>query len=210
MADPGAGSSNALGRVVNTLEEGIIALLFAAMTIVTFAQVVARYVFNSGMVWALELTTYLFAWLVLFGMSYGVKVSAHLGVDAFVRLFGPGPRRIFGLLAVAAGLIYGAILLVGSWEYVGKLYKIGIESEDLPIPQWVPMAILPIGVGLLMLRLGQVGLRIWTGQSDGLLLGDEAADAMKEHLDDLAEGTAVVGGPQQGPTPRRPAPKRTP
>jgi C4-dicarboxylate transporter DctQ subunit len=210
MADPGAGSSNALGRVVNTLEEGIIALLFAAMTIVTFAQVVARYVFNSGMVWALELTTYLFAWLVLFGMSYGVKVSAHLGVDAFVRLFGPGPRRIFGLLAVAAGLIYGAILLVGSWEYVGKLYKIGIESEDLPIPQWVPMAILPIGVGLLMLRLGQVGLRIWTGQSDGLLLGDEAADAMKEHLDDLAEGAAVVGGPQQGPTPRGPAPKRTP
>jgi C4-dicarboxylate transporter DctQ subunit len=210
MADPGAGSSNALGRVVNTLEEGIIALLFAAMTIVTFAQVVARYVFNSGMVWALELTTYLFAWLVLFGMSYGVKVSAHLGVDAFVRLFGPGPRRIFGLLAVAAGLIYGAILLIGSWEYVGKLYKIGIESEDLPIPQWVPMAILPIGVGLLMLRLGQVGLRIWTGQSDGLLLGDEAADAMKEHLDDLAEGAAVVGGPQQGPTPRGPAPKRTP
>ncbi len=210
MVEPGAGRTSPLGRAVNALEEGIIALLFAAMTIVTFAQVVARYVFNSGMVWALELTTYLFAWLVLFGMSYGVKVSAHLGVDAFVKLFGPGPRRIFGLLAVAAGLIYGGILLVGSWEYVGKLYKIGIESEDLPIPQWVPMAILPVGVALLMFRLGQVGGRIWTRRQDGLLLGDEAADAMKEHLDDLAEGTAVVGGPQPSPAPRGPARKRSP
>jgi C4-dicarboxylate transporter, DctQ subunit len=210
MVEPGAGRTSPLGRAVNALEEGIIALLFAAMTIVTFAQVVARYVFNSGMVWALELTTYLFAWLVLFGMSYGVKVSAHLGVDAFVKLFGPGPRRIFGLLAVAAGLIYGGILLVGSWEYVGKLYKIGIESEDLPIPQWLPMAILPVGVALLMFRLGQVGGRIWTRRQDGLLLGDEAADAMKEHLDDLAEGTAVVGGPQPSPTPRGPARKRSP
>ena len=56
-------------------------------------------------VWALELTVYLFAWLVLFGMSYGVKVHAHLGVDAFVRLFGDGTRRVLGLGAV--GVVHG-------------------------------------------------------------------------------------------------------
>jgi TRAP-type C4-dicarboxylate transport system permease small subunit len=59
-----------LGRIVSRLEEGAIALLLAAMALVTFSQVVARYVFNTGAVWALELTQYLFAWLVLFGMSY--------------------------------------------------------------------------------------------------------------------------------------------
>ena len=125
------------------------------MTLVTFSQVVARYVFNTGVVWALELTVYLFAWLVLFGMSYGVKVHAHLGIDAFVKLFSSRAQRVFGLLAVAAGLIYGAILLIGSWQYVWKLFQIGIESEDLPIPQWVPMAILPIGLALLLFRLAR-------------------------------------------------------
>jgi C4-dicarboxylate transporter DctQ subunit len=178
-----------LGRFVNALEEGVIALLFAAMTLVTFSQVVARYVFNSGVVWALELTQYLFAWLVLFGMSYGVKVHAHLGVDAFVRLFAEGTRRIMGLIAVAAGLIYAVILFVGSWQYVGKLYKIGISSEDLPIPQWVPMVILPIGMALLFLRLAQIGWRIWTRRESGLLLGDEAADSLRQHLDSMAETT---------------------
>ena len=136
---------SSLGRAVNAFEEGAIAFLFAAMTLVTFSQVVARYVFNTGVVWALELTVYLFAWLVLFGMSYGIKVHAHLGIDALVKQFPSRAQRVFGLLAVAAGLIYGAILLVGSWLYVWKLFRIGIESEDLPIPQWVPMAILPVG-----------------------------------------------------------------
>lgn len=183
MAGPAGGRNQTLGRFVNAIEEGVIALLFAAMTIVTFVQVVLRYGFNTGFVWALELTTYLFAWLVLFGMSYGVKVGAHLGVDAFVKLFAAPTRRIFGLLAVAAGLTYGAILLLGSWEYVSKLYRIGIESEDLPIPQWVPMAILPVGVTLLLIRLGQAAWRIWQGQQEGLLLSDEASHAIEEHLE---------------------------
>lgn len=182
-----------VSRMVNAFEEGFIALLFAAMTLVTFSQVVARYVFNSGAVWALELTVYLFAWLVLFGMSYGVKVHAHLGVDAFAKLF-PGPvQRTLALTAVAAGLIYGTILLIGSWDYVSKLYKIGIESEDLPIPQWVPMAILPIGVALLMYRFLEIGVRIWRGEQTSLL-GDEAMQTIEEVLghgqtDALAEGT---------------------
>jgi C4-dicarboxylate transporter, DctQ subunit len=187
-----------VGRVVNALEEGMIALLFAAMTLVTFVQVVLRYGLNTGFVWALELTTYLFAWLVLFGMSYGVKVGAHLGVDAFVKLFGPGPRRVFGLLAVAAGLTYGTILLIGSWDYVSKLFLIGIESEDLPIPQWVPMAILPVGVALLVFRLAQVGWRILLGRQDGLLLSDEAQHTIEEHLEKL-------GGKDTDPVPQTPS-----
>ena len=176
-----------LGTMIDRLEEGVIALLFAAMTLVTFTQVVARYGFNSGAVWALELTTYLFAWMVLFGISYGVKKNAHLGVDAVVSLFGPKGRKILGLIAVAASLAYAAILLYGGYEYVAKLFKIGIEAEDLPIPRWIPMVILPIGMGLLFFRFTQVAWRILSNQQDGLVLGNEAADAMKEYLDRAAE-----------------------
>jgi C4-dicarboxylate transporter DctQ subunit len=186
-----------LGRLVNAIEEVFIALLFAAMTLVTFSQVVARYVFNTGVVWALELTVYLFAWLVLFGMSYGVKVHAHLGVDAFVKLFASRTQRVFGLLVVAAGLVYGAILLIGSWQYVWKLFKIGIEAEDLPIPQWVPMAILPIGVALLMFRLTEVGVRIWRGEQQ-TLLADEAQHTIEDFLAHVDQRDQVPVPPQAG------------
>jgi C4-dicarboxylate transporter DctQ subunit len=192
---------SSIGHAVNALEEGIIALLFAAMTVVTFSQVVARYVFNTGAVWAVELTVYLFAWLVLFGMSYGVKVHAHLGIDAFVKLFSSRAQRILGLLAVAAGLIYGGILLIGSWQYVWKLFQIGIESEDLPIPQWVPMAILPIGVALLLFRLAQAGVRIWRGEQRSLL-ADEAQHTIADLLG-RDDREAVTPGTPAGSGERR-------
>ena len=61
-----------LGRIVNEIEETIIALLLAGMTIITFINVVLRYGYNTGLIWGLEAVTFLFAWLVLFGVSYAV------------------------------------------------------------------------------------------------------------------------------------------
>jgi C4-dicarboxylate transporter DctQ subunit len=168
-----------LGRIVNRLEEGVIALLLATMVLVTFSQVVARYAFNTGAVWALELTQYLFAWLVLFGMSYGVKVGSHIGVDAFVKKMSPAAQRVVGIAAVVLCMCYGAIVFVGGWNLVEFTYILDIESEDLPIPQWVPYLILPVGFGLLFLRLAQAAYAIVSGRQRGFQLADEAAQAIQ-------------------------------
>ena len=65
-------------RWFDKLEESLLALLMAAMTLVTFVQVVARYVFNYSFVWAMEFTGVLFAWLIFVGMSYGVLSLIHI------------------------------------------------------------------------------------------------------------------------------------
>ena len=70
---------SAFGRFINTLEETAIAVLLGLMTLVTFINVVLRYVFGDSLIWGLEVTLILFAWLVLFGISYGFKITAHLG-----------------------------------------------------------------------------------------------------------------------------------
>ena len=81
-----------LGHIVNEIEETIIAVILGLMTIITFTNVVLRYGFNTGLSWGLEVTAFLFAWLVLIGMSYAVKITAHLGVDAALNLLGPKAR----------------------------------------------------------------------------------------------------------------------
>jgi C4-dicarboxylate transporter, DctQ subunit len=178
-----------LSRFVHHAEEGILAFLLGVMTLVTFSQVVARYVFNTGAVWALELTTYLFAWLVLFGVSYGIRVGAHIGIDALVKLFSPGNQRLAGLIAAGLCMLYVVIMLVGSWNYVGTLYTLGIPSEDLPIPLWLPFVILPIGFALAFIRLAQVALRIWRGEQLNFL-GDEAEEALR-HLDERSDDEKI-------------------
>ncbi len=106
-----------LGRFINELEETAIAVLLGLMTLVTFVNVVLRYGFNTSLIWGLEVTLILFAWLVLFGISYGFKVTAHLGVDALTNLFPPAGRRVFALVSAVLCLAYAILLLKGAWDY---------------------------------------------------------------------------------------------
>ena len=87
---------------LDRIEETIIAILLGFMTLLTFANVLARYLFNSNIFFALELTVFMFAWLVLLGASYAVKKNAHLGVDAVVNMARPSARRVMGLLSALA------------------------------------------------------------------------------------------------------------
>ena len=164
------------------LEEGLIALLMALMTILTFAQVVARYVFNYSFVWTLELVTVLFAWLIFIGMSYGVRVGAHIGVDALVKVLGPRTARVTAGIAAALCLVYALIIAVGGWIYVEKMFSIGIEMQDLPIPQWVPRTIMPLGFALLAWRFAAVLWDVIRNRQTHLL-GDETEDALKLRQD---------------------------
>jgi len=99
------------------IEETIIAALLGLMTVVTFANVVARYLFNSNILWALELTVFMFGWLVLLGASYAVKKHAHLGVDAIVNMVSPPVRRVMGLFSVLCCLVFSLLLLKGAYDY---------------------------------------------------------------------------------------------
>lgn len=106
-----------LAGFVDQFEETVIAVLLGLMTAVTFANVIARFVFNSNILWALELTVFMFAWLVLLGASYAVKKHAHLGVDAIVNLLGPAGRRVLGLMSALACLVFSLLLLKGAYDY---------------------------------------------------------------------------------------------
>ena len=165
------------------LEEGLIAFLLAFMTSITFVQVVARYVFNYSFVWALELVTYLFGFLIFLGMSYGVRVGTHIGVDALVKALRPAAARVAGGAAALLCLVYAVIVFFGAWKYIGKMYEIGIMAEDLPIPQWVPRLSLLIGFGLLILRFAEALFRIVTGRETHMQIADEAVDALKHRED---------------------------
>ena len=108
-----SGAKSGPAGLVDHIEETLIALLLGLMTAVTFANVIARFFFNSNILWALELTVFMFGWLVLLGASYAVKKHAHLGVDAILNMLAPAPRRILALIAVACCLVFSLLMLKG-------------------------------------------------------------------------------------------------
>ncbi len=174
--------------LIKGAEEGVISLLLVVTTLLVFVEVVLRYVFNTGVSWIQETTLLLAGWMVLFGMSYGVKVGSHIGVDAFVRLLKPGARRIVTLLAIALCLLYCGLFISGAWTYISKLYKIGIEMQDIPLPKWAAFSVLLLGFVMLVVRFAELGLAVAKGTVDGFSLADEAKEALELQKKNEAEG----------------------
>lgn len=184
--------------VFDTIEENLIALTLGLMTLITFANVVARYGFNSNILWALEATVFLFAWLVLLGMSYGVKHTLHIGVDIATKAAPPAVRRPLAVIAVLCCLAFSVLLMIGAWNYwtpfIGK--RAFLETQDVPmpdtlqflsdwlnegeryenLPRFIPYFALPLGCGLLLLRYVQLTWRVMRGEVDSLVVSHEAED----------------------------------
>ena len=132
------------GRVVNEIEETLIAVILGLMALITFANVIARYVFNANILWALETTVFLFAWLVLIGASYCVKTRAHLGVDVVLNAVSPGLRRILAIIAVAACLAFSVLLLIGSWNYWAPFAALPMLDGTLKDQAWYEVNDIPM------------------------------------------------------------------
>jgi len=136
------------------LEEAFMSVALTFMTLLTFAQVVLRYGFGTGFVWSLEATTYAAAWLVLIGMSYGVRTRAHIAVDLLTSRLAPPLARAVAVVALACGLAYCALMIYGSSQFVARLMALGNDARDIP-PRWVLTGIMPIAFVLFALRLVQ-------------------------------------------------------
>jgi len=168
-------------KVLDRFEEWAMVSMLALMTGITFLQVVLRYVFGDGFTWALEFSMICFAFMIFLGISYGVRVGAHIGVDALVKSLKGPLQRWVGVLAVLLSLVYVTMILLGSSEYVSKMKMVGIEFDDLPIEKWQVLIVMPIGYSLIAFRFLQVLWRLLSGKDQGLHLADEAAEALAAH-----------------------------
>ncbi len=144
-------------EVINRLEEWLMAALLAFMTVLTFIQVVMRYVFNTGWVWSLEATTYSFAALVLIGMSYGVRTRTHIATDLLTRKLSEPLRRRVAIVAIVACIAYALLMLYGSVIFVDRLMTLGNAARDIAAPKWLLTATMPLGFALLTYRFLEAG-----------------------------------------------------
>ena len=119
---------------IDRFEEMLISGILGMMALITFANVVARYGFNNNILWALELTVFLFAWLVLLGASYAVRKGSHLGVDIIINILAPEARRVLGLVAVVICVAFSFLMLKGAWDYWANFANLpGTEGRWFPL-----------------------------------------------------------------------------
>ncbi|SCK29856.1 TRAP transporter small permease [Vogesella sp. LIG4] len=191
-------------KILDHLEEWIIALLMGVATLVTFAAVLHRY--GSGipslqpllehiqMSWAQELTIYLFVWMAKFGAAYGVRTGIHVGVDVLINRLSDRNRAKFIIFGLLAGALFTGVVGTLGANFVWEIAHTDQTSPDLEAPMWLVYLAIPCGSYLMCFRFLQVAWRFVRtgelpkhehGQVEGIE-GDEALDNLHPH--DISHG----------------------
>ncbi len=184
-----------LNRILDRLEEWIIAFLIGAATILTFVAVVHRYGASNSAVfarwaamhgfvilahasdriytslaainlsWAQELATYMFVWMAKFGAALGVRTGIHVGVDLFVKRLSPPARRPVIVFALLCGALFTGVIGTLGAIYVHDLDPDQV-SPELEWPSWIIYLCIPLGSYLMCFRFLQV---MWRFLRTGLV-----------------------------------------
>jgi len=155
-------------KLLDRLEEWLIAFLMGAATLVIFVAVLHRHasalpipvvqdwLLKIDLSWAQELCIYMFVWMAKFGAAYGVRTGIHVGVDVLVNRLPDRHRArliVFGLLAGA--LFTGVVGTLGA-QLVWGIAHTDEVSADLGAPMWIVYLAIPCGSYLMCFRFLQV------------------------------------------------------
>jgi len=187
-------------KVLDRLEEILIASLIAGATILIFVAVTHRYaldmsakfhfdalydaLFKINLSWAQELCIYMFVWMAKFGAAYGVRTGIHVGVDVVINHLPPRWRFISVMLGLVAGAFFTAVVGTLGVHFVYELSKTDQTSPDMEMPMWVVYLAIPCGSYLMSFRFLQVA---WGFFRTGELPHHDAA-----HVEGVTEDAAIA------------------
>jgi C4-dicarboxylate transporter DctQ subunit len=154
-----------LNRLLDRLEERLIASFMAAATLIIFVAVLHRYSARLPAVWdytsridlswAQELCIFLSIWMAKFGAAYGVRTGIHIGVDVLVSNATPRWRKRLIVTGLALGALFTAVIAVLGARWCLFMHQTGQVTNDLEWPRWVVYLCIPLGSGLMCYRFAQ-------------------------------------------------------
>jgi C4-dicarboxylate transporter DctQ subunit len=172
-----------LMKILDHLEEWIIAFLMGGATLIIFLSVAHRYgtglpipgvqdwLLSLHFEWAQELAIIMFVWMAKFGAAYGVRKGVHVGVDVLVSRLPAEWRKNTTIIALVCGMLFTGIIGTLGLRFVWEngmhhaffsLFHIesdtpeGPTTPDLEWPTWFVYSVVPMGSYLMCFRFIQV------------------------------------------------------
>ncbi|MCX7787403.1 MAG: TRAP transporter small permease [Spirochaetes bacterium] len=143
-----------LGKILDTLDWLIDRLsvgLMGFLLVLTFANVIGRYIFLKSIFFAEELARFLFIWIVFLGAAIIIKTNGHIAVDLLpLKLRGKPAGVWLDLLINLGGLVFLVILFLGGIELAGTMNIYTSPALGIPIG-YVYWAV-PVGSVIMLLH----------------------------------------------------------
>lgn len=156
------------------LEEYFLVVTISFSVLLIFFQVVMRYGFQASLSWSEEMARYLFLWQIWIGASFAAKRSRHLRAEILKTAVPEKYKNYIELVALLIWLGFSIFLFIKGVEVVAKIGSVNQLSPAMRLPMVIPYASVPVGSGLMTLRLIQVILgTVKQIRGDSVKLGGE-------------------------------------
>lgn len=190
---------NILDKAIGFINRYIAAIGISGGVALAFANVVARYVFDSSLTWASELTIYLFLWSTFFGAAYCFKQDAHISVTLMLEKLNPTTAKIFLLASHIVTFTFLLAVSYYGYEYVKFVHELEEVSVDLEMPMWIVYLVIPIAFFFAAYRVAEKIYEIIKtpaseviGKSEAEMIVQQMAEGEDEKL--LKEVEKKTGG----------------
>jgi TRAP-type C4-dicarboxylate transport system permease small subunit len=158
---PGAASAGSVARRTLLVEDRIGAVLMALLALITFANVVVRYLTDQSFAWTEELSVVLMVLLTMVAASAAVVRNSHVRIEVLLVGGSPARQRALETLAALASVIAWLLLSGLGWRLAWDDYRFDVTTPGIGLPQWWYTIWLPLLALLLAVRSMQRLIRIW-------------------------------------------------
>jgi TRAP-type C4-dicarboxylate transport system permease small subunit len=131
-------------RVPLTIEKIVAASAMAALCLITFANVAARYLTNFSFAFTEEYSIALMVVVALVGASIATAADRQIRITWFAGMLPPRGRRAAEIAATVSTIVMFALLIALGGRLVWDEYRFEVTSPGLGEPQWIYTLALPL------------------------------------------------------------------
>ena len=167
---------NALGFV----ESAVQVIIGIVITVVAFANVMARYVFHSKIAYTEELVVNIFVLMIMFGCALCARTGGLISLSLVFDSVGKKGKKIMAVIFTVLNVAFYCVLGWTGWEKSLNLFAKGKLTASLLIPEGLFMLAIPIGCVLLILHSVEYMLDILTEQASCMKLPEKKKEGMAD------------------------------
>ncbi|MEI3606004.1 TRAP transporter small permease [Pseudogracilibacillus sp. SE30717A] len=141
----------AISNIIESIEKILSIILIIAITLILFVNVIYRYFLHDPIYWANEASIFMMAWATFLGGSLGLKYKTQASITFLVGRLSEERKRIMNIATHIIILIFLAILLYISYDWIFSLSN--TKSSSMRIPMWIPYLSVPVGLTFAFIHL---------------------------------------------------------
>ena len=145
-------------KIIEKFEKFVACACVSVMAVLVFANVIARFVFNSPLAVADEMSCYLFVLMSFMGTAIAARKKAHLGLTIVTDKLSPSVAKKVQVLMYIIAAIFCLLIIIFGVEMVMSQYSLGQETATMQWPEWIYGLFVPIGAAFAMIAFLSVAV----------------------------------------------------